>query len=76
MISAAPYSSSPFSASRVFYSVISGPQPDPVVPPPPSDRQRVLDTIKETLGAHNTKQTDLNAIWHRTTGFVADFSVD
>ena len=74
MISAAPYSSSPFSASRVFYSVISGPQPEPVVPPPPSDRQRTLNTIKETFVAHNTQQTNLNAIWRRNIGSVSDFS--
>jgi hypothetical protein len=78
MISTVPYSSIPFSAYIVFYTVISGPGPDPepAVPPAPSDRQRVLDTIKKTFTAHNTQQTNLNAIWRRNDGSVADFLKD
>lgn len=72
------YSSVPFSASRVFYPEISGSGPDtePEPLPPPSDRQRFLDVIKGTVTAYNTRQVDLNAIWHRNSGSVSNFSSD
>jgi hypothetical protein len=75
MPSMMPYSSSPFSAIRVFYSVISGSGSD-LEPPPLSDRQRVLNSIKETVTAHNIRQTNLNVVWNRNNGAVANFLSD
>ena len=77
MISTMPYSSNPFSTSRIFYSILldSGSVPDES-PPLPSDRQRVIDVIKEAFVIHNTQQINLNAIWHRNNGSVADFSIN
>jgi hypothetical protein len=52
-----------------------GPDPGPPdleVPSEPSDVKQYLDVIKSTIGAHNTKQTNLDAIWHRNSGSVAN----
>jgi hypothetical protein len=82
MLSTMPYSSSPFSVIRVFYPVIpDSPEPpdgglpdSPDIPPPISNRQRYLNSIKETFTEHNTVQVNLGAIWNRHSGSVANFS--